>query len=313
MKRRQEIYRYFVLGVHGAECGLEIFDPPSSTPVVVLTQLPWNWKEHVGKAVEWLAAEVAVKYLPERADLRAPFHCIQHTYPWSGGDDVFELVTFDSPWPREEKRTGIPRFGQASWKMLTRSELEAMIGEQYVDAFRVLKRLPPPDSVTIEAVRLLRAHFGPLTKVYGPLTGAHSKPYLPVLDPPEFTGSLYLTELDGWVFMHGDKNGFEALTDEQVASRWKVSELVHHLLVSVHWLSELLLTHLELIGEEAEVAYAVVRYITNRGQFVRETIEARSRHEHLWEEARQFGTTPWELSVKRLFEGHRTEVHGQEA
>ncbi|MHB8412552.1 MAG: hypothetical protein ACYDDI_11490 [Candidatus Acidiferrales bacterium] len=113
--------------------------------------------------------------------------------------------------------------------------------------------------------------------------------------------------------MHRDKDGFEVLTDEQVASRWKVSELVHHLLVSVRWLSELLLTHLELIGEEADVAYAVVRYITNRGQFVRETIEARSRHEHLWEEARQLGTTPWELPIKRLFEGHRTEVHGQEA
>ncbi|HTV56638.1 MAG TPA: hypothetical protein VMI06_17205, partial [Terriglobia bacterium] len=199
MKRIEKIHRYRGWNTAGGQCGLEIFDPPDGIPVMVLTQLPWNVNTSVTNMIEYLAAEAALAHLRDRERSKPAFRCIEHTYSWLGAGDLFELVKFPLTWPRLKKNWDRPCLGSPAWRKLSRQDLEALIGEPYVERFRHIRQIPPPTETTIEAVRLLRTHFGRLARSNGPLAAALGREDLPVTDPPESAGDLFVTEIEQWL------------------------------------------------------------------------------------------------------------------
>lgn len=268
MRRRQKIHRYRGAATNGSQCGPEIFDPPDSVPVMVLTQLPWNMNTSVPMRIENLAAEVALEYLPEHERSRTPFRCIQHLYSWLGGEELFEQVTSRWVWPREDKNWDRPSLGQQRWQRLSHQELEALIGEPYVECFHRAHQIASRTGATIEAVRLLRTHFSRLARCHGPQAAALGRKDLPVIDSSEAAGQLYGTSLAQWLFFPDPGGSAKLLSDEIVASRWDVQELTRQLLLSVRQNAEIFLTRLELRQDHAGFAGALVDYFASSGRFL---------------------------------------------
>lgn len=313
MKRLGKIHWYRGRDTDGGQSGLEIYDPPDGAPVMVLSELPWNTNSSVTNMIEILAAEIALEYFPKRERSRPPFHCIEHLYSWLGGDDRFELVTFAWSWPRGKKQSERPSLGEPGWRKIELGEVEALIGESYVECFRRGRQVAPPVPSTIEAVRLLRTHFSQLAKCHGPLAAALSRKDLPIMDSPESKGQLYVTSLDQWLFFPDGEIGVKLLSDETVAARWDLWELNRQLLLSVRQIAEIFLTHLELLHDHADFASALAGYFAHPEKLTVEIVESQAEHSKLWLAAHQQEIMPWELGEHRLCYGSREENHAQEA
>jgi hypothetical protein len=313
MRKITKIHHYRDWNAGSGRCGIEIFDPPDGVPVIVLTELPWNTNTSITNMVEVLAAEAVLEYLPQRKHSRPTFRLIEHLYEWLTGADLFELVTFELAWPGGKKNSDRPNLGAPRWRRLNRREVEALIGEPYVECFRRFRQVPPPSSATLEAVRLLRTHFGQIAKCHGPLAAALSRTDLPVIDPPESAGQLYVTRLAQWLFFPEKQHGVKLLSDETVASRRNVWEISRQLLLSVRQISEIFLTHLELVRDRDGFASALVNYFAHPEKLTVEIIESQAEHSKLWSTAHRRETTPWEIAEHQLRYGPREESYAQEA
>ncbi|HEX5481678.1 MAG TPA: hypothetical protein VFZ08_03530 [Terriglobia bacterium] len=311
MRKIAQIHHYRGWNAGSGQCGLEIFEPRDGVPVIVLTELPWNTNTSVTNMIEILAAEVALEYLPDRRRSRPAFRVIEHLYEWLTGEDLFELITFALPWPALKKNLDRATLGAPRWRRLKRQEV--LIGEPYVECFRRFRQVPPPSSATIEAVRLLRTHLGQIAKCHGPLAAALSRTDLPVVDPPESAGQLYVTGLAQWLFFPEKEHGVKLLSDEMVASHWDVWEISRQLLLSVRQISEIFLTHLELVRDRAGFASALVNYFAHPEKLTVEIIESQTEHSKLWSTANRYETTPWKITEHQLRYGPWEEIHAQEA
>ncbi|HEV2416444.1 MAG TPA: hypothetical protein VGX94_01435 [Terriglobia bacterium] len=311
MKKVAKIHRHRGWNTDGGQCGLEIFDPLDGVPVIVLTQLPWNANTSVTNMIETLAAEVALEYLPERECSRPAFRAVEHSYEWLTGDELFSMVTFDLTWPGSKKISDRPHLGNPHWQKITRQEFEALTGEPYIDAFRRVRQIAHPTAATLEAICLLRTHFSRLAKAHGPLAAALSRTDLPLVDPPESRGELYVTSLAEWLFYPEGIIGAKQLSDRTVASRWDVWELTRQLLLSVRQIAEIFLTHLELVHDRGDLARDLVEYFVHPEKLTVEIIQSQAEHTKLWSRARCYATTPWEIAERELRYGPREENHAQ--
>lgn len=312
MRKIAQIHHYWGWNAGSGQCGLEIFDPPDGVPVIVLTQLPWNANTSVTNMVEILAAEVALEYLPDRRRSRPAFRLIEHLYEWLTDEDIFELVTFALPWPGLKKNLDRATLGEPRWQKITRQEFEALTGEPYIDAFRRVRQIAHPTAATLEAICLLRTHFSRLAKAHGPLAAALSRTDLPLVDPPESRGQLYVTSLAEWLFYPEGIIGAKQLSDRTVASRWDVWELTRQLLLSVRQIAEIFLTHLELVHDQGDLARDLVEFFVHPEKLTVEIIQSQAEHTKLWSRARCYATTPWEFAEGELRYGPREENHAQE-
>jgi hypothetical protein len=110
-------------------------------PVVILTQPNASTGPSITNAIEQLAAEVLVRYLPEQDGLEPPFVVVEHypdRQPHAGWHEpffgeTFDLVTFErwSPRPRPvgHGRGTLLSFGTPDWRHATRQEVEELIGQ----------------------------------------------------------------------------------------------------------------------------------------------------------------------------------------
>lgn len=127
-------------------CGLQIFPGSDGVPVVILTELPSNDSTSITNLIEWLAAEVLDKYLPERIGQTPPFRCIEHYPETQDHPETFDLVSFELTVPERhpstlrvdlsgpaatastERRLSL---GHPQWKFINREQAETLIGRPY--------------------------------------------------------------------------------------------------------------------------------------------------------------------------------------
>lgn len=118
---------------HGGRCRVRIFLPEEErdAPVVVCTEPKDNPGMSITNAAEQLAAEVIAAH----PMLETPFVWVEHYEDGARGTPqdrhTFDLVEFAHYEPRETLRAGEWRkeIGEPTWKPITRSMVEALIGE----------------------------------------------------------------------------------------------------------------------------------------------------------------------------------------
>jgi hypothetical protein len=136
MKLLDTTHQYRGYHSDGGLCRIEVYTVAGLPPLVVATELPGNDNTSVTNLAEYLAAEVAERYLT--ADLTAghdpPFIWVEH-YPRDEVDrraglrETRDLVTF-SHYRRELVGSGRRwryRIGGPDWRHLSRQEFEVLL------------------------------------------------------------------------------------------------------------------------------------------------------------------------------------------
>lgn len=116
---------------------IRIYDRPvSGVPLVIATELPENTNTSITNMCEYLAWEIAARYLPGRVEHEHPFDWVEHyvgepTHPNPHRrEDSFSLAHFADYIPTVIWLGGQRRIciGQPTWTHLGRDDLEALLG-----------------------------------------------------------------------------------------------------------------------------------------------------------------------------------------
>jgi len=156
----QHTYRWFDSSVYAPTvCRVRVWDLAEGLPLVLVSQPPDAHGTSITNAVAQIAAEILVRYLPERLGARPPFLFVQH-YPLGGptftmdrlGED-FARVTFGDYRLRGERQGPFWRrrlvgplalgSGRPEWHgPLPLAAIEALVDEELREE-RLERDMPP--------------------------------------------------------------------------------------------------------------------------------------------------------------------------